>query len=232
MIERARGCVGGRGRKGEGENLLAFYVSNYTKDGTTYPTGRSSPPLPHPVPFAASQPANTRPPLFSNPPRLLNPSSTPLRSSLLFPTLSSLLPIPPLTGWQAAFLCFNLCAKCVRLSGGFYLRGVRLNTAVRTLPLFFKTAASRFHAGAPPRAEDRQSHLLPPPLSLTPCTLLCAVPRLRGANNAARSCNPRPSPIPTATRRDSQRVVEERAPPRGGVNIGTRLAYVTRAYSA
>lgn len=31
---------GGRASNGEGENLLAFYVSNYMKDGITQPTDR------------------------------------------------------------------------------------------------------------------------------------------------------------------------------------------------
>lgn len=144
--------MGGEGRaKGEGENLLAFYVGNYTKDGITYPTGRpADPPLPL-VPFAASQPANTRPPLSLNP---LQPPVFARLSNSLCPSPSptaTLLPLhprqPPLTGWQAAFLCFNSCTKCVRLSGGFYLRGVRLNTpyVCTTSPpsppglLFFKT---------------------------------------------------------------------------------------------
>lgn len=61
VIERAPGvCRWGR-RKGEGENLLAFYVSNYMKDGITYPTDRPADPL-HPS-FEANQPTNTRPPL-------------------------------------------------------------------------------------------------------------------------------------------------------------------------
>lgn len=38
--DRETRVVGEVGRKGEGENLLAFYVSNYMKDGITYPTDR------------------------------------------------------------------------------------------------------------------------------------------------------------------------------------------------
>lgn len=89
-------CVGGEGRaKGEGENLLAFYVGNYTKDGITYPTGRpADPPLPL-VPFAASQPANTRPPLSLNP---LQPPVFARLSNSLCPSPSptaTLLPLIP-----------------------------------------------------------------------------------------------------------------------------------------
>lgn len=72
----ARGC---RRAKGEGENLLAFYVSNYTKDGITYPTGRP------PSPSSRSQPANqpTRDLLFRS---VTQPPSTPgLRSSFQLP---------------------------------------------------------------------------------------------------------------------------------------------------
>lgn len=89
-------CVGGEGRaKGEGENLLAFYVGNYTKDGITYPTGRpADSPLPL-VPFAASQPANTRPPLSLNP---LQPPVFARLSNSLCPSPSptaTLLPLIP-----------------------------------------------------------------------------------------------------------------------------------------
>lgn len=121
----ARGC---RRAKGEGENLLAFYVSNYTKDGITYPTGR--PADPPPPRLARSQPTSQH--ATSSFARLLNPLQPPVFARLsnsLCPSPSGTpLPQPPLTGWQAAFLCFNSCTKCVRLSGGFYLRGVRLNT--------------------------------------------------------------------------------------------------------
>lgn len=63
--QRARG---GARSNGEGENLLAFYVSNYMKDGITQPTDRPTdrPNLHSPdLPFlpAPNQPTNARPPL-------------------------------------------------------------------------------------------------------------------------------------------------------------------------
>lgn len=181
----ARGC---RRAKGEGENLLAFYVSNYTKDGITYPTGRpADPPPPRP---ARSQPTSQH--ATSSFARLLNPLQPPVFARLsnsLCPSPSGTpLPQPPLTGWQAAFLCFNSCTKCVRLSGGFYLRGVRLNTpcvriCMPLLPLpsppFSKTlllvSASSSSSSIRDLTRPRQN---PPPLrplaSLTPRALYYA----------------------------------------------------------
>ena len=52
---RDREVVGGERRKGKGENLLAFYVSNYMKDGITYPTNRPPDPL---LPSFRSEPTN------------------------------------------------------------------------------------------------------------------------------------------------------------------------------
>lgn len=44
VIERP-GVVGGERWRGEGENLQAFYVSNYMKDGITHPTDRPADPF-------------------------------------------------------------------------------------------------------------------------------------------------------------------------------------------
>lgn len=228
----ARGC---RRAKGEGENLLAFYVSNYTKDGITYPTGRpADPPPPRP---ARSQPTSQH--ATSSFARLLNPLQPPVFarfSNSLCPSPSGTpLPQPPLTGWQAAFLCFNSCTKCVRLSGGFYLRGVRLNTpcvriCMPLLPLpsppFSKTlllvSASSSSSSIRDLTRPRQN---PPPLrllaSLTPRALYYArcrdfTPRImRGVK---RSHNPRAIPLRRPTRHDSQRVapVERRGEERRG----------------